>query len=165
MNSKKYAASLESKLIEEFKIKFFEKLGYAPIVYAGSILKTKQGNDVLLMDLDKLKDCFTPFLPIHRGVPTELHTKLRKKELVELRVIFSFIAKSMGYVLSDIGDILGKQDHTTVIHSVRNFKDWISIDPAFRDKYNLVLNHIFTVQNIKNESSTLEHTDQMEHQS
>lgn len=165
MNTKNYAISSEGKLVEEFKKKFFEKLGYEPIVHVGTRLKTEDGKEVLTMSLNELKDCFTPFLPIYRGVPVELHTKLRKKELVELRVIFSFIAKSMGYILEDIGDILGKQDHTTIIHSIKNFKNWVSIDPSFRDSYNLVLNHIFTVQNIKNESSTLEHTDQMEYQS
>lgn len=165
MNTKNYATSLEGKLVEEFKKKFYEKLGYEPIVYVGTRLKTENDKEVLTMSLNELKDCFTPFLPIYRGVPVELHTKLRKRELVDLRVIFSFIAKTMGYILEDIGDILGKQDHTTVIHSINNFKNWIAIDPSFRDKYNLILNYIVTIQNKNNESPTLEHTDQMEHQS
>lgn len=165
MNTKNYAISLEGKLVEEFKKKFFEKLGYEPIVHVGTRLKTEDDKEVLTMPLNELKDCFTPFLPIYKEVPVSLHSRLRKTDLVELRVIFSFIAKNMGYILEDIGDILGKQDHTTVIHSINNFKNWIAIDPNFRYKYNKILNHIVTIQNKNNESSTLEHTDQMEYQS
>ena len=102
MNTKDYAISLEGKLIEEFKRKFFDKLGYEPIVHAGSRLKTEDGKDVLTISLSELKNHFTPFLPLLRGVPIELDNKLRKKDLVELRVIFSFIAKSMGYILEGL---------------------------------------------------------------
>jgi hypothetical protein len=165
MNTKNYATSLEGKLIEEFKRKFFNKLGYEPVVHVGSRLKTEDGKDVVTMSLGKLKDCFTPFLPLLRGIPLELDNRLRKKDLVELRVIFSFIAKSMGYTLENIRDVLGKKDHTTVIHSITCFKNWVSIDPSFRDKFNIILNYIVVIQNKQNESSTLEHTDQMEHQS
>ena len=165
MNTKKYAISLEGKLIEEFKRKFFDKLGYEPVVHAGSRLKTEDGNDVATISLSELKDCFTPFLPLLRGVPAELDNRSRKKDLVELRVIFSFIARSMGYTLEDIGDVLGKKDHTTVIHSITCFKNWVAVDPIFRDKFNIILNYIVVIQNKQNESSTLEHTDQMEHQS
>ena len=165
MNMNNYATMLESKLIEEFKTKFFKKLGYEPIVQTTSSLKTTNDEFVKAVTLPKLKEYFIPFLPTYRGAVLQLDVICRKIEIVELRVMFSFIAKNMGYTLKSIGNILGNRDHCTIIHHLRNFKNWVEVDFAFRDNYNAILNHIVTIQNKNNESSTLEHTDQMEHQS
>jgi len=164
MHTENNPLTKEDKLIKEFKIKFFNELGYEPTVLATSNLKLDEDKYIKVMSLEKLKECFNPFLPSNKGIFIELNGKTRKNNIVELRVIFSFISRSMGYVLSDIGKFL-KKDHSTIIHSINNFKNWIEVDPCFRDKYNTILKHIYTIQNFTNESSTLEHTNQMECQS
>lgn len=137
--SQSYAANLEKKLIEEFKQKFQEKLGYTPIV----LTKIKTGESYIpVMTLDELIECFDPFLPINFGKKLTLMSKCRKRELVELRMMFCYIARSMKYNLGVIGNKLGGRDHTTVIHGVNTFVNLIETSDPFREKFQKILNHI-----------------------
>jgi hypothetical protein len=147
-----YAANLEKKLIEEFKEKFKEKLGYRPVV----LTRVEVGNDhVPTMTLDELINYFDPFLPDHFGKKLTLHTKCRKRELVELRMMFFYLARSMKYNLGTIGDKLGGRDHTTVIHGVNTFVDLMETNEQFREKFQKILTHIKE----NHESSALDKLD------
>lgn len=137
--SRTYAAHLERKLIEEFKQKFQEKVGYTPII----LTKIDTGDFyVPLMTMDQLMKYFDSFLPLQYGKKLTLPSKSRKREVVELRMIFCFLARSMKYKLSTIGEFLGARDHTTVIHNVSTFMNLIETDEQFRSKFQLILNHI-----------------------
>lgn len=137
--SRMYASQLERKLIEEFKLKFQEKLGYLPIV----LTKIDTGEFYIpLMTLDQLIEYFEPFLPHHHGRQLTLHSKSRKREIVELRMMFCYLARSMKYNLGTIGHKLGGRDHTTVIHNVSTFINLMETSDQFRSKFQEVLTYI-----------------------
>jgi hypothetical protein len=134
-----YAANLEKKLIEEFKEKFQGKLGYKPAV----LTRVEIGSTYIPpMTLDELISYFDPFLPDHFGKKLTLLTRSRKREIVELRMMFCYLARSMKYNLGTIGDKLGGRDHTTVIHCVNTFVDLIETNEQFRNKFQEILIHI-----------------------
>jgi chromosomal replication initiator protein len=94
------------------------------------------------MTLEQLFKYFDPFLPTHFGKRLTLPSKSRKREVVELRMMFCFLARSMKYKLGTIGELLGARDHTTVIHNVSTFLNLMETDEQFRSKFQVILNHI-----------------------
>lgn len=137
-----YASVLEKKLISKFSKEFYDKLGYYPTVITKSYIDTEK-DGIHLMSLEQLESYFIPFLPrIFKKPILSLGDRSRMRELVELRHIFFYIAKSFGFSLSSIGIYLNKRDHTTVIHGIRTFRDLVETDPNFKQKYNEILNHI-----------------------
>jgi len=135
-----YAVKLERRLIEEFKQKFEEKLGYVPIVVTK--ISSHGGTDLPIMSLDQLSRYFEQFLPVAFGDPISLKSHSRKRELVELRNIFCAIARMMRFTCVSIGDYLGGRDHTTVLHNVSTFNNLVETSESFRERYYQILNHI-----------------------
>ena len=156
MPPKKYESFLEGRLIEKFKNEFYEKLGYYPVVITKISEHDPQG--FKMMNLDELKGYFTPFLPKLYGKVLKLDGKNRKRDIVELRHIFTFLARKLGYSFTSIGEFLGDRDHTTIINNVRMFNNLIETDPKFRKKYNDILEHI---KKISNESPIMEPSDKV----
>lgn len=137
--SRVYAVQLEKKLIDEFKQKFNEKLGYEPVVF------TKVENSpyaIPIMSLEHLAEYFEPFLPYLYGKKLTLFCKSRKREVVELRMMYCFLARMMKYKLETVGKMLGGRDHTTIIHNVTCFTNLMETNDQFRDKFFEILNHI-----------------------
>lgn len=157
-----YAQHLEKKLVDKFKEEFFKKFEYYPIVLTKENLVTK--DDTHLMSLEELKGYFTPFLPERFGKVLTLDAKCRVRDLVELRSIFCFLARSMKYSLTTIGEFLNGKDHTTVIHSIKTFNDLTETCTIFQEKYNTVLNYIKsqTKSTYKHESPTMEYLPQVQ---
>lgn len=134
-----YAAHLEKKLIDEFKEKFYEKVGYQPIVLTKLLVDE---NSIPLMSLEQLGEYFEPFLPNLFGKQLSLSSKVRKREIVELRMIFCHLARNMKYTCTSIGQFIGPRDHTTVLHNINTFKNLIETSEPFREKYEKILTHI-----------------------
>lgn len=159
MDKLQYPAHLEKKLIEQFKEAFKEKLGYEPVV----ITKTTDSSNeekVPLMSLEVLKQHFSPFLPQVFTRTINLESKYRKRELVELRNIYCYLAKQMGYSLKTIGDSIGNRDHTTIIHNITSFKNLMETNDTFREKYTTIINFIKSYY----EPSALDNIDQVQRQ-
>lgn len=153
--SRMYAIQLEKKLIDEFKEKFLEKVGYEPVV----LTKVETNKySVPLMSLEQLAEYFEPFLPLQFGKKLGLTSKSRKREVVELRMMFCFLARSMRYKLGAVGDFLGGRDHTTVIHNVATFQNLIETNELFRYHFLEILTHIKE----NHESSTLDQSDKVQ---
>jgi hypothetical protein len=166
MNQTEYAARLEKKMIEEFRVTFHDKLGYFPTVLPKFSVDTAE---LMLLSLDELKELFVPFLPYRYDARLSLDCKHRYREITELRFIFCYIAKQMKYTLTSIGDVLGKRDHTTVMNGLNIFHNLIETDPVFREKYQNIVNHIKTHQEkslnlTANESSTMEPVQNVQYQ-
>lgn len=153
--SKSYATTLEKKLISEFKEKFKFKMGYEPIVITNIAVN---GQGYRLMTLPALESQFESFLPVQFGRKLALTKKCRKRELVELRMMFCFIARTMKYTYAAIGEYLNGRDHTTVIHNINTFQILLETSESFREKYNEILTCI--KQN--NESPALEIAHQVQ---
>jgi len=162
MNPTQYAAKLEKKLIEEFKANFYNKIGYQPIVLTKIEDKENDGY-IKLMTLDHLKELFKPFLPYKFGKQLNIECKHRYREIVELRVIYSFIARRMNYPFKTIGISINR-DHTTIIHSCETFIDLSETCDAFREKYLMILDYIKKETNIEDyELSNMEYVQNVQY--
>lgn len=154
MTPTEYRKKLENQLITEFRDKFFEKLGYYPTVLTN---KRSKNEDTIVLSLEELEKYFDPYLPKRYGKILPLGHKERCRDLVELRSIFFFLARTMNYGLKVMGNYLNGRDHTTVIHNITTFRNLYDTDAKFKEKYFTILNRIKQ----DHEPSTMEHTDKV----
>ena len=70
------------------------------------------------------------------GLPNDvLHTKTRKREIVQARQIAMFFSKSMTKSsLSTIGSLIGGKDHATVLHACKAVNNLIDTDKRFKSQ-------------------------------
>lgn len=130
---------LEAQMVQEFIENFYNEFGYNPTVIIKTQTKKSAFGVISLTDLEK---CFERFLPKKYGKIHLLSSRIRIRELVELRFIFFHIARKMGYGLKDMGQYLGKKDHTTVIHGLKTFRNLYQTDENFRQTYHKIVNII-----------------------
>lgn len=149
MTTEEYIEKTEKQLIKKFLEDFYEKMGYYPTVITKDDLSKKSLN---LLSLNELEHYFDAYLPTVYGKRIFLSSHLRVREIVELRQMFCFIARSIGFSLKTIGGFLGNRDHTTVIHNVRTFHNLIDTDELYREKYNKIANKIKEDGNYYNSS-------------
>jgi chromosomal replication initiator protein len=72
--------------------------------------------------------------------------KDRKRELVEIRMYCAQVLyhdSSLGMTLSGIGQLLGKKDHTTIIHLLKKCEVLLSVYPEIKDKLENLHNFIY----------------------
>lgn len=130
----------ETELVSQFMTSFYDHFEYYPTVVTKNN-KIYNKDDLKVLELDTLKMYFNDFLPLKYGKRLELASRSRYRTLVELRFIYFFIARAMGYNLSSIGKSLN-MDHTTVVHGLNTFKNLYETNDPFRQKYNNIINHI-----------------------
>lgn len=70
------------------------------------------------------------------GLPGDvLHTKTRKREIVQARQIAMYFSKSMTKSsLSTIGSLIGGKDHATVLHACKTVNNLIETDKRFKSQ-------------------------------
>ncbi len=158
MKPREYKKKMENELINEFRNKFYEKVGYYPTVITNNNI-TEDG--VIILTLPELEKYFEHHLPTKFGKKISLGSKDRYRPLVELRSIFCFISRSMKYGLKPIGTYLNGRDHSTIMHNIATFSNLYETDPNFKDKYYKIINQIKKDY----ESSTVEYIDQVESES
>ena len=62
---------------------------------------------------------------------TVLHSKSRKRDVVQVRQVAMYLAKKHTDVsASKIGHLIGNRDHATVLHACKNIKDLMAVDKA-----------------------------------
>ncbi len=68
------------------------------------------------------------------GLPSDvLHTKTRKREIVQARQIAMFFSKNLTKSsLSTIGSLIGGKDHATVLHACKTVNNLIESDKRFK---------------------------------
>ncbi len=93
---------------------------------------------------DKPKE-ITPTLIInvvadHFGIkPDDISSKKRNSEFVIPRQIVMYLCRDLtDNSLSNIGKILGKKDHTTVIHGIKKVEDELKINEELRNKVEII---------------------------
>ena len=65
--------------------------------------------------------------------PIAIHTKSRKREVVQVRQIAMYLTKKhTDSSSSKIGQLIGNKDHATVLHACKIVKDQVEVDKAFR---------------------------------
>ena len=64
-----------------------------------------------------------------------IHTKTRKREVVQVRQLAMYLAKKHTDVSSGkIGQMIGNKDHATVLHACKIIKDQVEVDKAFKSE-------------------------------
>ncbi len=62
-----------------------------------------------------------------------IHTKTRKREVVQVRQVAMYLAKKHTESSSaKIGQLIGNRDHATVLHACKQVKDLLGVDKAFK---------------------------------
>ena len=73
----------------------------------------------------------------------DITSKKRNSEFVEPRQVVMFLCKSMtNNSLTNIGKLLNKKDHTTIIHGIRKIEDEMKVNEELRNKINIIKNII-----------------------
>lgn len=72
----------------------------------------------------------------HFSIKTELlQTASRKREIVQARQVAMYLSKLYTELsLAQIGLVIGKKNHATVLHACKTVKDQIEVNKSFRDK-------------------------------
>ena len=69
--------------------------------------------------------------------PDQLHSKTRKREIVQARQIAMYFSKSLTKSsLASIGSQIGGKDHATVLHACKTVNNLIDTDKQFRQTVN-----------------------------
>lgn len=64
-----------------------------------------------------------------------IHTASRKREIVQARQVTMYLSKSYTEMsLAQIGSLIGKKNHATVLHACRTVKEQMEVDRTFRDE-------------------------------
>ena len=64
-----------------------------------------------------------------------IHTKTRKREVVQVRQVAMYLAKKHTDTSSSkIGKLIGNKDHATVLHACKIVKDQVEVDKAFKQE-------------------------------
>lgn len=66
-----------------------------------------------------------------------LRERRRYNDIINARMIYSYILRGLGYTLTDIGKSLGKH-HATIINYLDNMEGYLETDVALRNKFNKV---------------------------
>lgn len=71
----------------------------------------------------------------HFNIKTELlQTASRKREIVQARQVAMYLSKLHTEMsLAQIGAVIGKKNHATVLHACKTVKDQIEVDKSFRE--------------------------------
>jgi len=73
----------------------------------------------------------------------DITSKKRNSEFVEPRQVVMYLCKSMtNNSLTNIGKLLNKKDHTTIIHGIRKIEDEMKVNEELRNKINVIKNII-----------------------
>ena len=74
---------------------------------------------------------------------SDIASKTRKTEVVNGRFIFCGVMKEyFGYSLKKIGEFVGGRDHTTILHSIREYKNRYQNEEHYRSTVNNIYNKI-----------------------
>ena len=130
--------SLEERLIDQFKKDFYEKMGYSPIVLSNAPTKDK---DIPLMSLSDLEEYLKPFCPMINGRKASLKCVSRQRDLVEVRLIYAYLARMMRYTFQKIGGHMNRH-HSSIIHYMEAFMNLMETCEPFQAKYTEILNYI-----------------------
>jgi hypothetical protein len=138
---------VEKRLIDDFKKDFHKKVGYYPEVISKL---SKFDAPINFMSLEELTKYFEPFLPKIGNKIVPLAKKSRYREIVELRFIFCYLAKKIGYTTTATGRFLNR-DHSTVVYAIEQFKSLIQQGEGFQLRYKAIVDYITTGELILNQ--------------
>lgn len=81
----------------------------------------------------------------HFGVkPEDISSKKRNSEFVQPRQVVMFLCRELTDTsFTNIGKLLGKKDHTTIIHGVKKIEEEIKVNEDLQNKINIIKKKIY----------------------
>lgn len=102
-----------------------------------SLAKRVIGQAIRKIEKKKLTvDSISDIVCKHFNIKTELlQTASRKREIVQARQVAMYLSKIYTEMsLAQIGSVIGKKNHATVLHACKTVKDQLEVDKSFRDE-------------------------------
>ena len=89
------------------------------------------------MELQKIIEIVNDFFDV------DIRTKKRTREIVMIRAAYYYIARektkcSMEKIAKEIG-----RNHATVLHSLKNFENWLIYEPEYKQKFEKLKKIVF----------------------
>lgn len=138
-------------LIHQFKTKYFNLTGNKVSVTVISAEETR----TQLEQIDEVVSIFIPEKLRKKYPSIKASVKTRKRELSDLRKIFSKIAYDEGYNYVEIGQYFDNQDHTTIMNNVKKANIFIENIKSFRSLYNNTIKILFyDIRNVLTDTDT-----------
>lgn len=82
--------------------------------------------------IDTIQDIVCKFYNIKSEL---IHTASRKRQIVQARQVTMYLSKQYTEMsLAQIGSLIGKKNHATVLHACRTVKEQMEVDKIFRDE-------------------------------
>lgn len=82
--------------------------------------------------IDLIQDVVCNFYNIK---PDLIHTASRKREIVQARQVTMYLSKQYTEMpFAQIGTLIGKKNHATVLHACRTVREQMEVDKGFRDE-------------------------------
>jgi hypothetical protein len=121
----------QDELILDFQRKFYKRFGIKPKVEIEEQLAVREVTE----DLEILEEIINKFIPFELiDEYKSIVNYTRKKEMIQLRMIFVMIARDSGYTFLTIAKHCGK-DHSTIINSLNKGYDLLETDSEFQKLY------------------------------
>lgn len=154
--TKEQELKMEKGLVKEFMETFHKTFKYYPTVVTKNNTMHNE-DDLKIVSLEQLQSYFEPFLPMYYGKKLKISSRNRTREMVEIRFVYYFMSRAMGYNLMTIAKSLN-MDHSSVVHGLTTFKNLYETSDPFRQKYIKIINTIKE----KYESSVMDNITKME---
>lgn len=141
MSTEDYQFKLEQKLIKEFESMFAEKTGKKVTVLVKGRRSTNSWMPKISMtELEKHLLLFIS--PQYPELEYSLACKSRTRSMVQIRMIFCQLVRSLGYTYEEIGKYLNR-DHTTIIHNVRTSDNLVEVnDENYMELFNKITDYL-----------------------
>lgn len=143
MDSENAFERRKAAAVRVFQRDFFEKFG----IYAEVQLKEPEYTLNILSDTDRelqiIKQVLNSRIPVYLSKKyNSISCRIRKREIVELRMIFMKLAREKGLKLKEIARECNISDHSTVIYGCETVHNLLQTDPSFLERYNSILHEI-----------------------
>lgn len=134
------------EMIQSFTNTFFRKTGFIATVTVEEIVDFKaQKNPLFIYSLEQLEEFFKKAFPhmFIEGKPNPIHVNSRRREYIDVRCVFSYIAHSFGFSYTQIGKYENNKNHTTIIHHMNKVKDLLEAkDHEMTELYTIIINEL-----------------------
>lgn len=134
----------QEQYLRSFRMNFFKKFGREVRVTIEDKIEVRTLQQYFIQDheQEKLLNHLNQYIPnTHRA--TNILTKTRKREIVELRMIYNKILREeLNYSLQYIADKIGYKNHTTVIYNIETANDLIKTSTRFCCLYQRVVTNL-----------------------
>lgn len=102
------------------------------------IFKFYSDDKIISLKLEEIESVVINSLNLQSIVSKhKLKTKSKKRNIVDAKIIFSYISRKYHYKLTEIGRFTNKH-HTSIVHHVAVCKDLLKTNKDFKEKYLLV---------------------------